>query len=121
MKNVNKSTIERLVEFMDYKGLNDNKITSIAGLSVGLIGRAKKNKSGLHTDTIEKILFSFPELNPTWLLTGKGDMLNNRSEAPKKDINTATIQSSVNLIDDIFNTQREIFALLKKSYSKRTP
>lgn len=121
MKNVNKSTIERLVEFMDYKGLNDNKITSIAGLSVGLIGRAKKNKSGLHSDTIEKILFSFPELNPTWLLTGKGNMLNNKDEMPEKDKSTTTMQGNTNLIDDIFNTQREIFALLKKSFSKKLP
>ncbi|PQL94683.1 hypothetical protein [Apibacter adventoris] len=113
MKNINKTTIERLVEFMEYKNLNDNKITSIAGLSVGLIGRARKNNSGLHSDTIEKILTSFPELNPTWLLTGKGNMLNKESE--KNVINN----NEENLIDDIFDTQRDILAFLKKNYTKK--
>lgn len=67
--------IDRLKEFMQYKGLNDNQITVQAGLSIGLIGKALKARKGLHSESIEKILYSFPELNPTWFITGKGDML----------------------------------------------
>ncbi|MGM5629549.1 hypothetical protein O2K51_01505 [Apibacter raozihei] len=115
MKSQPKTTIDRLLEFMEFKGLNDNKITKLAGLSVGLIGRARRNKSGLHTDTIEKILNTFKELNPTWLLTGIGDMILPSFE---KTDNTLPTNNEESLIDEIFSTQREVIALLKKQYFK---
>ncbi len=115
-----KTTIDRLLEFMECRDLNDNKITRLAGLSVGLIGRARRNKAGLHTDTIEKILHTFPELNPTWLMTGSGNMLlhdleNKDGEIPV--INSENMEDD--MIKEIFNTQREVIALLKKKYFKK--
>lgn len=120
-----KITIDRLVEFMNYKNLNDNQITKIAGLSVGLIGRARKNKSGLHTDTIEKILITFPELNPTWLLTGKGDMLISENNT-NTNISSISENKSIediekneeDFIHEIFSTQKDIIFSLKKKYFK---
>jgi hypothetical protein len=81
------SFIERIQYFMDKSGINNNQMTVAAGLSVGLIGRAIKSKSGLNSDSIEKILYAYPNLNPTWLLTGKGNMLINSSSTncPDKD------------------------------------
>lgn len=66
---------DRLQDYMNFKGLNPNKITVEAGLSVGLIGKSFKNKKGLNSDTIEKILYTYPDLSPEWLLTGRGQML----------------------------------------------
>ncbi len=60
---------------MEYKGLNPNNITVDAGLSVGLIGKAIKNSAGLNSDTIEKILHSYIDLNPIWFVLGEGEML----------------------------------------------
>lgn len=69
------SFIDRIQYFMLQTGINNNQMTVAAGLSVGLIGRAIKSKSGLNSDSIEKILYAYPELNPNWLLTGRGEML----------------------------------------------
>lgn len=69
------SFIDRIQYFMLQTGINNNQMTVAAGLSVGLIGRAIKSKSGLNSDSIEKILCAYPELNPNWLLTGRGEML----------------------------------------------
>lgn len=75
------SFIERIQYFMSQMGINNNQMTVTAGLSVGLIGRAIKSKSGLNSDSIEKILYAYPNLNPNWLLTGRGEMLiNNKAE-----------------------------------------
>ena len=60
---------------MLHKNLNANKVTVLAGLSVGLIGRAIKNDSGLNSDTVEKILIAFSDLNPEWFVSGMGEML----------------------------------------------
>jgi phage repressor protein C with HTH and peptisase S24 domain len=65
----------RLCRYMEYKGLNPNNITVDAGLSVGLIGKAIKNSAGLNSDTIEKILHSYIDLNPIWFVLGEGEML----------------------------------------------
>ena len=39
--------------------------------------RGKSLKSELSGDTIAKISTIYPEINPDWLLTGKGEMLRN--------------------------------------------
>lgn len=75
--------IERLQYYMHTKGINDNQMTVNAGLSVGLIGKAKNSNKGMNAINIEKILLAYPDLNSDWLLTGRGDML--KSPSTPKD------------------------------------
>jgi len=63
----------RLDKFLNYKGLNDNKITIQTGISNGLIGKARKRGS-LSQENISKILLTYPNLNANWLFTGEGKM-----------------------------------------------
>ncbi|WP_123901406.1 S24 family peptidase [Flavobacterium davisii] len=79
--------IERLLKYMDYKGLTPNKVTVEANLSVGLIGKSVKKNSGLNSDTIEKILCSYTDLNPEWFVIGTGEMLktNYKENIPKSN------------------------------------
>lgn len=74
---------DRLDKYMEYKGLNDNRITVEAGVSNGLIGKARKRGS-LSQDNISKILYAYPELDANWLLTGKGSMLNSNEDSPQE-------------------------------------
>lgn len=67
--------IERLQYFMEHFGINDNQLTVDAGLSVGLIGKAKKTGKAMNSSNIEKILNAYPELNPEWLMLGSGEMI----------------------------------------------
>lgn len=67
--------IDRLIKYMDYKRLNDNQVTVDCGLAVGLIGKARKGKSDLGRNSIEKILKVYRDLNRQWLVYGEGDML----------------------------------------------
>jgi hypothetical protein len=85
--------IDRLQQFMDKKGLNDNQVTVTAGLSIGLIGKARKANKGINSESIEKILHAYAELSPDWLLTGRGDMLkvgekSDRKKIPLYDVTT---------------------------------
>ena len=64
--------IERLQYFMEKKGINDNQMTVNAGLSVGLIGKAKVSGKGMSSMNIEKILLAYPDLSADWLLTEIG-------------------------------------------------
>lgn len=65
--------IDRLEKLMDAYRLNNNSLTVRADLSVGLIGRARKERKGLHSDTILKILNTMPEVNVEWFIMGKGE------------------------------------------------
>ena len=72
--------IDRLQAFFDYEGLNDNQITVSAGLSVGLINRTRKDRSGMNSGNLTKILNAYPQLSADWLLTGKGHMIKSEYE-----------------------------------------
>lgn len=72
---MNKRIIDRLDEYIEFKGINYNQVTVNAGLSNGLINKAKSGKSDLGKKAIEKILNFYHDLNRVWLLTGEGEML----------------------------------------------
>ncbi len=67
--------IENLQIFMSKYGISDNQMTVTAGLSVGLLGKAKAAGKGMSSVNIEKILCAYPDLSADWLLTGQGNMM----------------------------------------------
>ncbi len=76
--------IDRLLLFMEKEGINDNQMTVSAGLSVGVVGKMRKGiTKGLNSANIEKILYAYPNLSATWLLTGEGEMLQSSPGVPQ--------------------------------------
>jgi hypothetical protein len=67
--------IDRLDKYMQFKGLNDNKISVNCGLSVGLLGKSRKKGADLGKQSIEKILNFYIDINPEWFKHGFGEML----------------------------------------------
>lgn len=67
--------IDRFDKYMTTKDLNDNQVTVSCGLSVGLLGKARRGDSDLGKKAIDKILSFYQDLNRVWLLTGEGEML----------------------------------------------
>lgn len=72
----------RLGIFMQHKGLNDNKITIQAKIAVGTLGKQRRSGKGLSYDSLVKILTTYPELNPSWLILGKGEMILKEDDTP---------------------------------------
>lgn len=95
--NIKQMTItERLQKFMVYRNLNPNKITVDADLSTGLIGRAIKNDSGLNSETVEKILIAYPDLNPEWFVSGTGEMIRTNNQTINSSGSTNNVNSNIN-------------------------
>ena len=82
--------IDRILQFIDYKGISKLSFYKEVGLSNGFLD---KNKS-IGSEKLVRILNSYPEIEPLWLLLGQGEML-------KKDINivdNTNVNSNTNSI-----------------------
>jgi len=61
---------DRILQIIDYKGINKRKFYIETGLSNGFLDKVKD----IGASKIEDILATYPDINPEWLLTGKGYM-----------------------------------------------
>lgn len=67
--------LERLKEYIDYRGISVAAFERSIGMANASFGKSLKNKGAIGTDKLEKILSTYPEISPAWLMTGEGDML----------------------------------------------
>lgn len=67
--------LQRLKEFIDYKGISIAAFEKNIGMSNASFGKSLKVGGTIGADKIEKILSIYPELSAEWLMRGKGDML----------------------------------------------
>lgn len=72
--------IERLFVFFEEKGLKHTPLEKELGLTNGYLGKMRDRKGSIGSDILETIFSKFPELNPDWLITGRGLMLYNQSK-----------------------------------------
>lgn len=63
--------IDRILKIIDLNNENKNQFYKKTGLSNGFLDKVKD----IGGSKIEYILNSYPDINPEWLLTGKGEML----------------------------------------------
>ncbi|MCM1441423.1 MAG: hypothetical protein NC131_19785 [Roseburia sp.] len=83
----NERKIDRFDKYMKLSGLNDNKVTDQLKLSVGTIGKSRKDGRDLSQKVIDKILNFYTDLSRTWLLAGEGDMIN---QEPPRGVRNVT-------------------------------
>ena len=75
---------EKILQFINYKGISKNKFYIKTGISNGVLDK----KSSLSMNTVEKIYSAYPEINPEWLITGKGEML---KPTPINELNESAV------------------------------
>lgn len=66
------SVKERIKLFLEYKGMSQSAFEKRCGLSNGYVNNIRKSISD---DILQKVVLTFPELNPVWLRMGEGKML----------------------------------------------
>lgn len=67
-----KKVKDRLLEFLQYKGLSQSRFEKFCGLANGYVNNIRRSVS---PDKLQQISLQFPDLNTGWLLTGEGEML----------------------------------------------
>lgn len=78
---------ENIVKTLEFKGISKYKFYQENGISRGVLDQ----KTGISEDNIARFLAYFPEINPNWLITGKGEMLLSKSEKGIHGVNRAGI------------------------------
>jgi len=78
------TTTERLLQFVEYKGISKYEFHKKNGLSNGFLDKSR----AIGTDKCARILENYPEINPEWLIMGEGDMLRTLSNS-LSDFNVA--------------------------------
>lgn len=66
--------IQRLKDFLEFKGLTFASLERELSVANGTFGRALKSSGSFASSTLEKILMKYPDLSAEWLLRGEGDM-----------------------------------------------
>lgn len=66
--------MKHLLQFIEYQNITIHKFEQMLGFR-GVIIRSIKLETNIGSNVITKIFETFPEINPAWLLTGKGEML----------------------------------------------
>lgn len=67
--------LDRVVYFSEEMGFSLRSFSLSIGASPGYLHRLRSASSNIGGDFIEKIIKLYPELNPTWLVTGEEEML----------------------------------------------
>ena len=95
--------IERIRQIIDYKKISTRQFCIEVGVANGFLDKVKD----VGSEKLLKILNTYPELSPEWLLTGRGEML--KEEEVKKvapqDLPTAN--------DEVSTLLREKAAMLE--------
>ena len=74
---------EKILQYLEYKGISKNKFYVKTGLSVGFLD--KGNSLGL--DKLKIIIDNYPDLNIDWLLHDRGEMVkSDHKQEPKNEV-----------------------------------
>jgi hypothetical protein len=77
-------SIQRLMQYVDYKELSKRAFEVNNGLSNGYLGKQLIRNADLGEGVLMKIVENCPDLSPEWLLTGKGEMIVSSLEIENK-------------------------------------
>lgn len=86
--------IQRLSQFIKNQNISVRSFEQSISASDGMIRRAINNNSDIQCKWLSIIAEKYPQLNLTWLITGKGVMLNSQKES----FNTIEYKPSIELI-----------------------
>ncbi|HEX7905950.1 MAG TPA: hypothetical protein VF487_18890 [Chitinophagaceae bacterium] len=66
---------DRLLRYLEFKGLTVYSFEKACAVGNGYFGKQHKGKGAMGSDILERIAQQYPDLSLTWLITGRGSML----------------------------------------------
>ena len=106
--------IDRIIVFIKYKNLSMRKFDIAIGVGNGYTSKQAKSGASVGSHVLQKIIGTFPDLSPLWLLTGDGDMIipTDKTDEPLPDYGNTIDENLENKIERI--VERQLKELNKK-------
>ena len=67
--------IDRIITFIKHKNMSMRAFDMSIKVGNGYTSKQSKSSASIGSDVLERIIDTYPELNPLWLITGNGDMI----------------------------------------------
>jgi hypothetical protein len=110
-----KTIIERIKEIIDNEKISVRIFEEKIGVSQGSINKSINAMADIKGSVMNKIVDVFPQYNPVWLLTGKGEMLINEGK-DSEPLNYSNCPICAEK-DRVINNQAERIQELKETIS----
>lgn len=112
------TTKERIVHYIDFKGIKVKEFYKITGIKRGFLD-SDKLKSSVSDTFLATIIAKFTDINPIWLLTGQGSMLKEPAQpVPVQEIHpsnndkyTALLEKNIAIMEAQLKDKDKILAL----------
>jgi len=120
------STIKNIYKFIDYKGVSVNEFSKKVLVSNGYFAKQRGSNGAISSNILEKIVIEYSDINPDWLLTGRGEMLReNAKKEVKEPVSvekntdcekklTEKEQQITKLLDQLSESQKQVSKLLEQ-------
>jgi hypothetical protein len=104
--------IDRITLFIQHKNLSMRAFDMSIGVGNGYTSKQSKSGASVGSDVLERIIDVYPDLNPMWLISGKGAMTLDieRSEEPLPDYGESIDEILENKIKRIVQEQLKEFS-----------
>jgi transcriptional regulator with XRE-family HTH domain len=97
--------IDRLKKIIEMSHLSERAFASRCGLTQNALWYQLNGKRKLSLETVLAVIDAFPEVSPTWLMVGRGNMLERQNESEYED--------RINSLMDTIAIQQEVINNLK--------
>lgn len=106
---------QRFGEYIEFKNYTQKKVADLLDVTPQYISAIVNGKDPMGLIFVRKVLEKFPDLNPDWFLTGRGEMLLKEEEhADKLDLILKEMQTMKTELNEV----KKELAGYKKSPSK---
>lgn len=106
--------IERIYQYIDFKGIKIAEFERKNFLSNGYLKKMLLRKGDLGESILNQIVENSPEISAEWLLTGKGEMLKSDSLEVKKEV-ISSAEERVDRLLSIIESQQEVIKNLSEA------
>jgi phage repressor protein C with HTH and peptisase S24 domain len=86
---------QNILKFIDFKGITAYKFYQETGITRGILSQ----NNGMSEENTTKFLAHYPEVDPEWLLTSKGEMLKNKLDVVNEPSEVYRLKTDVNIKD----------------------
>lgn len=123
------SIVTRIKEYLNAKGIKPSQAESAIGVSNGTLSKPFNNQTSIKTDTLEKFLKFYSDLNPVWLVTGNEAMTYTGNISKKepavavktKEPQIIDLEKTILMQDKVISAQEKTIKLLERALDVHDP